>query len=540
MKTGPLYSITPIGGVEQIGSNLTLVESENSAFIIDIGILFPHEDLFDINYLIPDLSGLPDSVTDLVVTHGHEDHIGAISHIIDRFPEITIWAPPFAASLIQRKLASLKKSNPLNIYKENDLIEIAPFSIHPIHVNHSIPDTFGLLAIHHSKQSCFFFVSDFKIDNKTKYEKPFNFEKLIQLSANIPQRILFADSTNIYSSSQETPSEEDLIPVFDEIFSKAEGRIYITCFASNVHRLITFAHLAKKHKRWLVPHGRSMRNYIETAKQHDLFYGIDDVIKDDDSGFAKNKKTVVLLSGCQGDFLGTFRRVCLGEDATFKIEDDDTLIVSSKPIPGSERKIGALLNKVSETCAKIYSSPGSFVHVSGHPGKTDLLNLYQRFLPNVIVPIHGETYFLKEHLSFVKAQFSSAEAIYIQNYDRLTIGRNSELSITKLEKLDPLFIHGNGIPIEKERISERRKLAQSGVVFVSLKTQKSSFEIENISFMGLPSFINSEDEHLATFLESLPSSISERDLTKLKEEVRIKLRRYFESRLGYRPIAIVH
>lgn len=533
--------IEPVGGIGQIGSNMTLIQGENDTVLIDAGILFPYEDFFDIDYLIPDLSTIP-TPSHLVITHGHEDHIGAVLHVIKQFPSIKVLASPFTAALIRKKLEFNHNPFPISEYRGFDQLGFKDFTIDPIQVNHSIPETHGLLIRDHKEEFGLFFISDFKIDYKTIYERPFDFEKLIKLSKNLKRKVLLADSTNITSNTLKTPSEMDIIPVMDEIFASTEKRIFITCFSSNIHRLMTFISLAKKHGRKVVPHGRSMISYLNTANELGMIPDFDSVVKPADAVTPNQENIVVLLSGCQGDFRGTFRRFCMGEDSTFKPRPDDLVLLSSKAIPGNEKKISLLMNKLSEIGIRIITSQEKLIHVSGHPGRDDLIHLYEKFNPTDIVPIHGETSFIRAHIEHIKKNFPSATPHYFLNFDSMIVANDLSLKINLGEKHEPVIIHGKQIVLEKEKISERRKLACNGSVFVSLKISKSLTDVEKISFtlQGLPTLVTKNDDKFRRFLENYFVQISFKDMDKTTEELRIAIRRYFDQILGYKPQTFIH
>ena len=533
--------IEPVGGIGQIGSNMTLIQGSNDTILIDAGILFPYEDFFDINYLIPDLSTIP-TPSHLVITHGHEDHIGAILHVIKQFPNIKILASAFTAALIRKKLEFNHSPYPITEYRHFDQLGFKDFTIDPIHVNHSIPETHGLLIRDIKEEFGLFFISDFKIDYKTIYERPFDFEKLIKLSKNLKRKVLLVDSTNINSSTLKTPSEIDIIPVMDELFASTEKRIFITCFSSNIHRLMTFISLAKKYGRKVIPHGRSMISYLNTANELGMIPDFNEVVKSADAVTPNQENIVVLLSGCQGDFRGTFRRFCMGEDSTFKPKLDDLVLLSSKAIPGNEKKISLLLNKLSEVGAKTITSQEKFIHVSGHPGRDDLTHLYEKFEPTDIVPIHGETSFIRAHIEHIKKSYPKAIPHYFLNFDSMIVDEDLKLKIVLGEKHDPIIIHGKQLVIEKEKISERRKLACNGSVFISLKVSNNLTNVEKISFtfQGLPNLVTKTDDKFRRFLENYFVQISFKDMDKTTEELRIAVRKYFDQYLGYKPQTFIH
>lgn len=546
------FKITPLGGVGQIGSNMTLLASENDTILIDAGILFPSEDFFDIDHLIPSLESIP-TPEYLIITHGHEDHIGAIHHILRRYPNIVVYAPPFPARLIRKKLDHQKLGHKIHDFQIDDQLTFNDLTINPIHVNHSIPETTGLLIQDHNKYLSLFFASDFKIDFKTHYERPFDFEKLVKLSSGSQKRILFCDSTNITSSQTSTPSELEIFPIFQKLFSEAKGRIFITCFSSNIHRILSILTAAHALGKKVVPHGRSMLGYIQTAIEHGIIAELSQtIIFPDDLKTPQDAGLVILLSGCQGDFRGTFRRFAMGEDSLFKPIASDSLIVSSKPIPGNEKKISSLINKISHLGCTIITPQDELVHVSGHPGKDDLKILYNKYSPTDIFPIHGEAYFIREHISFVKECFQQANTYYLNNFDTvqfdfLTDSSNSlAISIQDNEATDPVIYHGNNIILEREKISERRKLAATGSCFLTIKTHRlSTINLNDptaitLSTLGLPNYPDISNDNLKAFIINHLAHIGLKNPDETKEQLRIALRKYFNLHLGYKPVTTIH
>lgn len=536
-----ILNIQPVGGVGQIGSNMTIFETKKCRILVDAGILFPSEDFFDINYLIPDLSHLKKNPpTELIITHGHEDHIGAIRHVIDAFPEIKISAPKFATSLMRNKLDYLKISKKITEYDTNTIFEFDDIEVHPIHVNHSIPDTFGLLFNDKEKRFSSFLVSDFKVDEINPYERAFDFKKLEELSKDSLKRILLADSTNILSTNLETPSEALVLDSFKKIMKKDYETIYITCFSSNVQRIQSIIEASKSSNRRVLLYGRSMINYTQTAVERGLIE--DGSFFIDQASLPNKENLIVILSGCQGDFRGSFRRVAKGEDTHFKPGKGDLLVMSSKAIPGNEKKISLLENELTERGVDIISPREMMVHVSGHPGRHDLLKLYKSYCPDFIVPIHGESLFIKAHTEYINDNYPQAKAIGIHNFDNLKFNSNLEIELDKGEALEPKLIHGNGVEIEREHISRRRKLATTGCIFVSINKEsliKRRIAVD-ITIQGLPNSFNEGCSELQEFITAELSDRKVKLLEKTAEDLRIAIRRYTHVRIGYKPVTIVH
>ena len=323
-----LLNITPLGGVGQIGSNMTLIESGKTKVIVDCGILFPYEDFFGINYLIPDMQGLK-GITDLIITHGHEDHIGAVAHFLEYFPDVHVHAPLFAAKLIHRKLGFLKKDKEVSVYQSQSTIKIGELKIDPIKVNHSIPDTYGIHFSVMNKISLFL-ISDFKIDHQTPYEKPFDFKKLEKVSKGFAKKVLLADSTNILSSQLKTPSEIEIKEPLREIIKSEKQNIFVTTFSSNVHRIQTLLDICSTEKIPVIAIGRSMKSYIETALDTGDLTETRKVNFELNPDISKSKRKLFILSGCQADYRSALRRVISGDDKYIKPTKGDALIMSSK------------------------------------------------------------------------------------------------------------------------------------------------------------------------------------------------------------------
>lgn len=514
--------------------------SKNERIVIDAGILFPLEDCFDINYLIPDYSDL-DAPRDLIITHGHEDHLGAVVHAMDRYPNMKVWAPPFAAGILRKKLALEKIQHRVSIYNEDQIWETEEWEIHPIHVNHSIPQTYGLLLVDKAKRFCAFHVSDFKCNLKDGYEKVIDLKKLVRLSEGIEKRFLFADSTSVTSRLEKTPEESSLIPSFEKIISEAQGRVYFTLFSSNMERIQNILDATLKDNRKLVPYGRSMNFYMEIAEKLGLLKDFQLAYKNPDSMEKETKNVVILVSGCQGDFKSTFRRIAFAEDGTLKPEPGDTFVLSSKAIPGNEKKIAIVINKLYEQGCKVITADHAPVHVSGHAGREDVLILAKAFAPTHFVPIHGDTAFLFEHVAWMKEHFSNLSTEILYNHHYLSLMSDQRVFVTAQEAPKAIMIHGRNLPIEQEAISERRKVATTGLVFVTIKmdTIKNAKPKIEIDFLGLPRALV-DKERLESFIQSYVKEKKIRDKEKYEEDLRVTVRRFYEAGLGYKPVVMIH
>jgi ribonuclease J len=510
------FSVLPIGGVEEIGSNMTLIRTETEDLVIDCGMLFPYEECFDINYLIPDFSIIdPDKFTSIIITHGHEDHIGGLAHLIKAFPDITVYATRFTLHLIQRKLEEHKLTFNYKLYEPDAELNFKGVDIFPVHVNHSIPETCGLIVRSKDKHWGALYISDFKVDLDSTHEKPIDFQRIKEKLSECKETAYFMDSTNI---------------LFD-------GKIFITLFASNVHRMTKIAKLGIEAGRKIVIMGRSLKTYMDSAFET----GHSDIPLDQlfmpDQVKGQSGKMLVFLSGCQGDFLSALRRFSYGEDSNFKPGPADVIVFSSKVIPGNEKKIYRIYNKLAEFGTTIITANDHLIHASGHPGKEDLHLLLKNFTPNFYFPIHGESFFLKKHYEFIKASYPQISSHLIYNYQEVILG-DGTVAIEEHEAKEPRLIHGKALEIEKTQISQRRKMATQGAVFISYNRTMGHMEVTTL---GLPLIAHELLENLKKkLLEQIRKDLVSRDESYFRDQIKISTRQYFNNFLGYKPVTEVH
>ncbi len=531
------FSVLPIGGVEEIGSNMTLIRTPDEDIVIDCGMLFPYEDFFDINYLIPDFSLLdPERFTSIIITHGHEDHIGALGHLLREFPKVKVYVSNFTLHLLQKKLEEFSVKMTYQVFGPQDELRFNSVDVFPVHVNHSIPETNGLVIRSRDKKWGALYISDFKVDLHSVHEKPIDLARIREKLSECAHTAYFLDSTNILSDGK-TTSENELRHDLRSLMARPEDRIFITLFASNVHRLNAIANMGKASGRKLVVMGRSLKAYLEAAFET----GHSDIDPQElltaDQVKAEAGKLLVFLSGCQGDFLSALRRFSYGEDGTFKPRAGDLVVFSSKVIPGNEKKISRIYNKLSEAGAEIVTASDKLIHASGHPGKEDLHILLKSFTPDFYFPIHGESYFLRKHVEFVKASYPEVSAQLIYNYDEVVLGEG-QVRIEEHEQKEPRLIHGKQLEIEKTQISQRRKLATQGAVFISYHRTHNSLEVTTLGLpLGAADLI---DTLKCKLLTQIRKDLASRDEAYLRDQVRISTRQFFNNSLGYKPVTEVH
>jgi ribonuclease J len=531
------FSILPIGGVQEIGSNMTLIRTADEDVIVDCGLLFPYEECFDINYLVPDFSTLDaNRVSAIVITHGHEDHIGGVAHLLKAFPHLKIYATRFTLHLIQRKLEDHKVKFTYELYDGTSELRFSGVTIYPVHVNHSIPETCGLVIQSRNKEWGALYTSDFKVDLYSTHEAPIDLRRIYEKLSECRHTAYFLDSTSILSDGK-TTAERELLSDLRALIGRPEERIFITLFASNVHRMNAIAKLAIVEGRKVVIMGRSLKTYMDSAFETGHSEIPADQLFLPEQVKGQTGKMLVFLSGCQGDFLSALRRFSYGEDGTFKPGPGDLVVFSSKVIPGNEKKIYRIYNKLTEFGAMIFTASDHLIHASGHPGKEDLHIVLKNFCPDFYFPIHGESYLLRKHFEFIRECYPKVSAHLIYNFQEVILG-DGTIKIEHREVKEPRLIHGRSLEIEKTQVSQRRKMATQGAVFVSYHRPSAHLEV---SLLGLPLAANDHVENLRKkLLEQIRRDLLGREDNYFKDQVKIATRQFFNNFLGYKPVTEVH
>lgn len=516
---------------------MTIIRTPSEDIIIDCGMLFPYEECFDINYLIPNFEILdPERVKSVIITHGHEDHIGALGHLIEKIPHITVYATNFTLHLIQKKLEEVKVKLNYKIYGPTDELIFNDIDIFPVHVNHSIPETCGLIMRSKNQNWGALYISDFKVDLASKHEPPIDFSRIKDKLSSCQHTAFFLDSTNILTD-EKTTSEGELFTDLKQIINRPEDRIFITLFASNVHRMDAIAKIAKAAGRKIVVLGRSVKTYLNSGWEtgHTSIFPDELLMPDQVKG--QSGKMLIFLSGCQGDFLSALRRFSYGEDGHFKPRAGDLVVFSSKVIPGNEKKISRIYNKLTRFGAEIITAYDQLIHASGHPGKDDISLLLKDFTPEFYFPIHGEYYMLRKHYNFIKATFPKIKTYLIHNYQEVVLG-DGNIKIEDHETKEPTIIHGKSLEIERTQISQRRKMATQGAVFISYQISKGLIQV---STFGLPLMAQDLLENLKKkLLQQIKTDLISREESYIKDQLKISTRQFYNNFLGYKPVTEVH
>ncbi len=507
---------TPIGGVGQIGGNMSLFETNNTGIIIDSGTLFPRDKVLGINYLIPDYSDVDfTKFNHILITHSHEDHIGGLDLLLKRAPHLKIYASPYTSIVIKNKL---KRSIDIQVIHHLETLNIGDFEIIPFEVDHSTADTFGFYLKANSQS--IIFASDFKC-HKDSENTLSALKKISNVSKGSNHFLSLLDSTSVRSTGF-TTREIEVRPDLKKLLSRNK-RSLLTMFSSNIHRLKTICEIAKEIDKKVLLYGRSMHFSFKCAVEARILKPSHAEDIEDYPNITKEH--IVLASGCQGNFRSTLKNISKGVSKFFQIEKNDQVIFSSSIIPGNEKEIQGVYNAFVEQGADILTYKDYKIHCSGHAAQEDLKLLIKNLPITHHVPIHGETFLLKKNFEFISEQFKSITTKWIRDFDTLYL-KNTELYIKDNPPKKPLLINYAKNEIPRSIISQRRKIAENGIAVVNIDTLK--FSVYGVSL---------EDDLINRVESSINKKFSRQRDT---EDLRVFTRQLLHKILGYRPVVIVN
>jgi len=493
-KHGKL-KIIPLGGLGEVGKNMTAYEFNREILIVDAGIMFPHNDMIGIDYIIPDYQYLIDKakkVVGIVITHGHEDHIGAIHHLLKDIPA-PVYATPLTLGLIEGKLVRNNAAAKVSLNKVNagGSVEIGPFKVEFFHVCHSIPDAVGLgittpagLVIH---------MSDFKFDQTPVDNWPTDYAKLSEFSRRGVD-VLLSDSTNAERAGW-TPSEKVIGPAFDKVFGEAKGRVIVATFASLISRVQQVADAATGHGRKMALAGTSMIDNVKIARKLGYLDIPDSLLVPIDQALQmQDHKVAIMCTGSQGEPSSIVGRLSAGTNRQFDLKPGDTVVLSSHPIPGNEETISKTINRLLRRGAVVIYDAIAPIHVSGHASQEEqklLINLVQ---PKHFIPIHGELRHLRRHGRLaVEVGIPEENVIVVEN------GHIVELSGGKVKLGDRIpggyiFVDGESIgEVDFGVMREREKLARNGLFLIDISVDKLNGRLLHDPEIITRGFVSAED-----------------------------------------------
>ena len=540
----------PLGGSGEIGMNMNLFAygkpEQHKWIMVDIGVTFADDTLPGIDLIYPDPGFIVDKKDDLlgiVLTHAHEDHIGAIAHLWPKL-KCKIYATPFTAILIQEKFKEkhIDITNYLKIVDLNGTINLDPFKIEYITLTHSILEPNGLRI--ETPVGTILHTGDWKVDPNPLIGGKINSDRLKQIGKE-GVLAMICDSTNVFSVGR-SGSELDVRKSMLKIMSRLQNRIIVTSFASNVARMETVFYCAEKTGRQISLVGRSMHRIFKAARKCGYLKNVIEPIDSRDAKKISRKKIVYLCTGSQGEPMGAMMRISSYIHPDVFIEKNDAVIFSSKIIPGNEKKLYKLHNQLVKDEIEVISEENEFVHVSGHPNREDLKDMYNWVKPKCVIPVHGEHRHMIEHINFAK-EMQVQFPVQVENGDIVKLHPGKEPIVYDKAPSGRLYLDGSvSVEEDAQSIKDRKNLSSNGYIEVTIVlTPKGSIHQKPLlTFRGLP--IQETDEFIYGLEEEIEKNIQTFSLNNKKQEhnlidsLKIICRKYSKEKTGKKPFTNIN
>ncbi|MGK2879194.1 MAG: ribonuclease J [Solirubrobacterales bacterium] len=548
--------VLPLGGLGEIGKNMTVIEQDGKIVVVDTGLMFPTADMLGIDLVLPDfdyLRGRADDVEAIVITHGHEDHIGALPYVIrELFPEETppVYAAPLTAEMARSKLEEHKLLDAVEVI-ERDCLEpwdAGPFTLELVHVSHSIPDACGVVV--GTDHGSILLTGDYKFDQTPVDGQPTDMSRLAELGAE-GLLLLCGDSTNADRAGI-APSESSIGPHLEEAFAKCEGRILVTSFASNIHRVQQVIDAATVHDRKVALVGRSMRRNFAIGRRLGHIYAPDGmVIKPKEIDDFPDDEVCVICTGSQGEPLSALRRMANNDHGQITLHSGDTIMFSASPVPGNERAVNETIDRLFHIGATVVTARDAPIHASGHGYREELKMMINLTKPKYVMPIHGDYQRLVLHSRLAEEVGIDPDDIFrLENGLPLEIDENGA-RIGDRVKSGMIFVDGLEVGnVEDVALRDRRMLSNDGVFIVVATVSEQSGESvgdPEVIFRGVP-FMDAADDMVEDLKITVGTSIA--DLAKkvknsegvAESELRDKLHndvaRFVYERTKRRPMVL--
>ncbi len=536
--------IIPLGGLGEFGMNCLALRWEDDIIVIDAGLMFPETELLGVDIVVPDISYLVENkehVRAIILTHGHEDHIGGLPWILNEI-KVPVYATEFTLAYVEGKLEEHQ------LLDETELIEIAPkekfsigpFTIEPIRVTHSLVDCVALAI--DTPVGVVIHTGDFKIDLSPLDDKPFDLHTFAEYGKRGVLALL-QDSTNVERSGY-TPSERAVVPRLDEIFSRAKRKIFFSCFSSSIYRIRIAMELARSHGRKVAVIGRSMMESTEIAQDLgylDLPPGL--VINPGQIRDYAPDELMVLISGTQGEPMSALSRAAVDNHKHAKIDAGDTVVLSSRIIPGNEKGIFRVIDHLFRRDAQVICDDGSsgLIHVSGHGSQEEMRLLINLVRPKFFIPVHGDYRYLRRHAQVAMETGAVEHAIVIEDGDVLELDKNDARKKDKVTAGRILIDSGSSIDVVEDLvIRDRRILSEDGIVLAVLAINKRTGRMELTPEVVMRGFGGADiteqaREQVLRTLDEL-SDEQKADYGMAKDKIRADLKRLIQKTTGRRPL----
>ena len=536
----------PLGGLGEFGMNCMALRWQDDIIVIDAGLMFPEEELLGVDIVVPDISYLTenrDKVRAIVLTHGHEDHIGGLPWILSEL-NVPVYGTEFTLALVEGKLDEHR------LLEDAELIEmlpgrrftLGPFSIMPIRVTHSLVDCVALAI--HTPVGTVVHTGDFKIDLSSPDAKPFDLHAFAELGKQ-GVLCLLQDSTNVDRPGY-TPSERAVRPRLDEIFGQAKKKLFFSCFSSSIHRIRIAMELAEAHGRKVAVVGRSLDNSTEIAQDLgylDLPQGL--IINPGQIRETPASKLVIMISGTQGEPMSALSRAAVNNHKFARIDPGDTVVLSSRVIPGNEKSIYRMIDHLERREAKVIHDDGTqgLIHVSGHGSQEELRLMINLLRPKFFVPVHGDYRHLKRHAELAANLDIVEKVILLEDGEILDLDKSTATKSGKITVGRVCIDAGGSIDVVEDIvIRDRQHISEGGIVLPIITINRRTGKVENapeIVMRGFavddPAMISESRQVVQRTLES-SSDEEKADYAIIKDKIRNDLKRYIQKSTSRRPL----
>ena len=533
----------PLGGSGEIGMNCNLYHFEDKWIMVDLGVTFSDGDSNNYELIMPNIDFIVervDKLSALILTHAHEDHIGAVPYLIKKLKNVPIYATSFTASVLKRKFLSVGLTDyKINLMEYGKEIYINDFILEIFCMTHSIPESNAVMI--KTKQGNIFHSGDWKLDPSPLIGKPLDKGKFNSL-INEGVDVMVCDSTNIFevnSSGSEAHVRENLQKIFSD---KKRGKIIITCFASNVARVETILEVSKNSNKCCLLLGRSLQKILESAKENNLLLGFNNILTEKEAEMISEDDLVVICTGSQGETRAALSRLVEGRHKCFKLDKNDTVIFSSREIPGNEKKINQIKSIVSRSGCTLLDDSNAKVHVSGHPSRGELKEMYDLVLPDLLIPIHGEYRHLNEHIKFSK-KCGIKNQLLVENGDLVKLSKDSIRQIVSKVHCGRNVLKGNKIiPIDHKFLKELDFISVNGEVFVNLiMSVEDKLLTDPIIYSKSILLEESSKNELSQIISNSIKNLCDKSIDDevLRNEIKIQIRGYLKDKIGLKPLTCV-
>jgi ribonuclease J len=537
----------PLGGLGEFGMNCMALRWQDDIIVIDAGLMFPEEELLGVDIVVPDITYLTenrDKVRAILLTHGHEDHIGGLPWILSEL-NVPVYGTEFTLALVEGKLEEhrLLDDADLNEMIPGKRLTLGPFSVMPIRVTHSLVDCVALAI--HTPVGVVLHTGDFKVDLSPPDGKPFDLHAFAELGKQGVLALL-QDSTNVDRSGY-TPSEKAVRPRLDEIFGQAKKKLFFSCFSSSIHRIRLAMELAHNHGRKIAIIGRSLDNSTEIAQDLgylDLPQGL--IVNPGQIKELPANKVCIMISGTQGEPMSALSRAAVNNHKFARIEAGDTVLMSSRVIPGNEKSIYRVIDHLERRDADVIYDDGAsgLIHVSGHGSQEELRLMINLVRPKFFIPVHGDYRHLKRHVELAGSMGVVEKSILLEDGDVLEFDKNSATKTGKVT-VGRVCIDSGGAAadvVEDLVIRDRKHLSEDGIVLPIIAINKRTGKLENAPEIVMRGLAIGDQEMIAearlVVQRTLDDSSGEEkaDYGVIKEKIRTDLKRYIQKSTSRRPL----